>query len=113
VVSYPDKDGKSIGVNSFFEPFYLRFGYNTTSEIFQTNRYYEPIDQRQSTHLCGEEKDCYVHAEKEEDRQAKGRVSEERRRTKRKQKPEQTKRSRRTSSPKKRRRRPKKTRKEL
>jgi hypothetical protein len=52
VVSHPDEEGKSIGINSFFEPFYHRYRFNTTSELFQKNRYYEPIEKRGSTDLC-------------------------------------------------------------
>lgn len=64
-MTYPDDEGKSIGINSFFEPFYHRYGHNTSSDLFQKNRYYEPIDEIGSTYLCGKvenKKNCYIQA---------------------------------------------------
>lgn len=52
VVSEPDEEGKSIGLNKFFEPYYHRYGMITTSNIFQRNRYYAHIYDMNIANVC-------------------------------------------------------------
>ena len=43
VVSVPDDEGKTIGVNFFYEPLWNHYQYNTTSNIGVMNRYYNYV----------------------------------------------------------------------
>ena len=59
VTSSPDKEGKCIGVNSFFEPMYLRTHHNTSLNFFQTNRYYGHLHLSHRAVACNDDHVCF------------------------------------------------------
>jgi hypothetical protein len=55
-----DQEGKSIGVNMFFEPFYKKAGYLTLSKSFLKNRYYSHLYDTGSVEVCTSNKICFT-----------------------------------------------------
>jgi len=60
VTSTPDHEGKSIGVNKFFEPFYNRLGFKTTTNRLQRNRYYAHLYPEGNVMPCSEDDVCFL-----------------------------------------------------
>ena len=62
VTSKMDDEGKSIGVNIFFEPFYKKPGYMTLLNSFVRNRYYSHISDIKSVRPCRKRSVCFVES---------------------------------------------------
>lgn len=65
VTSKMDDEGKSIGVNIFFEPFYKKPGYMTLLNSFVRNRYYSHISDIKSVRPCRKRSVCFVESSEE------------------------------------------------
>ena len=67
VTSYDDPDGKSIGVNYFYEPYYHRPGYECTHPNMQFNRHYSHVAHSSSgdlnnVDLCASKYICFKNS---------------------------------------------------
>lgn len=58
VTSRMDHEGKSIGVNVFYEPFYKKPGYLTLMKFFLNNRYYSHLYDIKTARPCSANKIC-------------------------------------------------------
>ena len=59
VESTSDAEGKNIGINTFFEPWYNRLAYNTTLNFFQRNRFYSHLQELGSARPCDSKRVCF------------------------------------------------------
>ena len=59
-MSTPDDEGKSIGSNMFFEPFYNRPGFDTLAPSLAYNRYYAHLQTMKTAKPCSKRKVCWT-----------------------------------------------------
>lgn len=59
VTSLMDEEGKNIGINIFYEPFYKKPGYLTLMKKFVRNRYYSHLHDLEFARPCGSDKICF------------------------------------------------------
>ncbi len=59
VTSFMDDEGKSIGVNVFFEPMYKKPGYRTLENSFLLNRYYSHLYELNIATVCAKSQVCF------------------------------------------------------
>jgi hypothetical protein len=91
VTSFMDEEGKNIGVNMFYEPFYRKPGYLTLKNEFYENRFYSHIFGTKDVTVCSKSAVCFTDgmkktpkASKVKDSKKKSKSSKKRRKRVRK-----------------------------
>lgn len=61
VISFPDDEGKTIGMNFFYEPLWNHYQFNSTSNVGVINRYYNYVlnDKTALANVCTEDTVCF------------------------------------------------------